>query len=269
MPVTRTTALVAAALLSLPWTAAAGEAIEDALAGAHRTDAEKARDDWRHPAATLGFFGLEPDMTVVELWPGGGWYTAILAPVLKDSGRLIAATYGATDDPESYRSRSHHAFLETLAAHPEVYGAVRVITFWPPESTRLGPPGSADRVLTFRNIHSMLRRNQAEAFFTAAFEVLKPGGVLGVVQHRAPAGTAPGTLVEKGYVTEANVIGLAEAAGFRLDARSEINANPRDTRDYPEGVWTLPPTLRLGDVNLEQYLEIGESDRMTLRFVKP
>ncbi len=255
-----------AAAASVPDTAAA---LDAALAGEHRSAKNRARDEFRHPKATLEFFGLRSDMSVVELWAGGGWYTEILAPVLRDSGRLVVTTYGETEDPEAYRSRSHRTLMEKIESRPEIFDRIEVRAFWPPEHDAMAEPGSADLVVTFRNIHSMTRRGQQEAVFAAAFAALRPGGVLGVVQHRAPEGVDPIKNADKGYLPESFVIGLAEAAGFRLDARSEINANPKDTRDHPDGVWTLPPSLRGDHADKSRFIAIGESDRMTLRFVKP
>jgi predicted methyltransferase len=242
--------------------------LSEAIAGAHRPADHRARDAWRHPSETLSFFGLRPDMTVVEVYPGGGWYTEILAPALRDQGKLIAAHYGDATGSE-YRTRSHDAFVEKLEQDPATYGRVEVIAYFPPERTSLGPAGSADMVVTFRNLHGMVREGKAEGFFVSAHEVLKAGGVLGVVQHRAPEGADPAESAPKGYVPEETVLQLAQAAGFVLGGRSEINANPRDTKDYPDGVWTLPPSYRLGDEGRERYAAIGESDRMTLRFEKP
>jgi predicted methyltransferase len=245
------------------------DALTDAIAGEHRSEANRARDRWRHPRETLEFFGFAPDLTVVELWPGGGWYTEILAPALAGEGRLILATYGEGPDPAAYRARNHRAFMAMIDASPELYGDAELNEFWPPASTSLGESGSADLVLTFRNIHSLVRRDQHEAFFAAAYDVLKPGGVLGVVQHRAPEGADVATSADKGYVPTAFVVAQAESAGFELVASSEINANPKDTKDYEVGVWALPPSLDAKDGREDTYRAIGESDRMTLRFVKP
>jgi predicted methyltransferase len=260
--------------LALLWGAAAlaghhEDPLAAAIAGDQRSDANRARDAWRHPQETLEFFGFAPDLTVVEFWPGGGWYTEILAPALRDQGRLILATYGEGDDPSAYRARNHREFMVKIAASPDLYDTAEVIEFWPPASTSLGPSGSADLVLTFRNMHSMLRRDQHEAFFAAAFDVLKPGGVLGVVQHRAPEGADARATADKGYVPTAWVVAQAEAAGFELVASSEINANPKDTKDYEAGVWSLPPSLGAKDGREAVYRAIGESDRMTLKFVRP
>lgn len=263
------------AMMMIPAGASAGmdrataAALDSALAGEHRSAKNSARDEFRDPRETLEFFGLRSDMTVVELWAGGGWYTDLLAPVLRDSGRLIVTTYGESDDPKAYRTRSHRSFVERVELLPEVFGKIEVRPFWPPEDTAIAEPGSVDMVVTFRNIHSMTRRGQQEAVFAAVYAALKPGGVLGVVQHRAPEGVDAVKDAGKGYIPESFVIGLAEAAGFKLDGRSEINANPKDTKDYPDGVWTLPPSLRSDDADKSRFIAIGESDRMTLRFVKP
>jgi predicted methyltransferase len=245
------------------------DALTDAIAGEHRSEANRARDRWRHPRETLEFFGFAPDLTVVELWPGGGWYTEILAPALAGEGRLILATYGEGPDPTAYRARNHRTFMAKIDASPQLYGEAELIEFWPPASTSLGASGSADLVLTFRNIHSLVRRDQHEAFFAAAYDVLKPGGVLGVVQHRAPEGADVAASADKGYVPTAFVVEQAESAGFELVASSEINANPKDTKDYEVGVWALPPSLDAKDGREDAYRAIGESDRMTLRFRKP
>jgi len=252
--------------------------IEAALAGDHRSDEHKARDQYRHPVETLTFFGLEPDMTVVELWPGaGGWYTEVLAPVLRDNGQLIEASYPSDTDSDYYNS-SADKYEKKLAANPEVYDKVKVVPFMPPERADLGEPGSADMVLTFRNLHNWQQSGALPSVFKAAFRVLKPGGVFGVVEHRAPKGTTIDAVEDTGYMPESYVKALAQEIGFKLAAESEVNANPKDTGDHPAGVWTLPPTLRYCNEMqegaakagcYEKYRDIGESDRMTLKFVKP
>jgi len=252
-----------------------GQALDAALNGNQRSAENKARDVYRHPRATLEFFGIEAHMTVVEMWSGGGWYTEILAPALRGSGKLVAAHYGENTGSD-YRTRNYRGFVEKLASRPDVYDQVKVLTWGKGAGNALGQDGSADMVVTFRNIHSLILGGQLEAFLDAAFRVLKPGGVLGVVQHRGEPLSArgPGDVdvaeeAKAGYVPQAHVIDTITAAGFVLDGQSEINANPRDTKDHPKGVWTLPPSLALGDTDREKYLAIGESDRMTLRFVKP
>ncbi|HKK23716.1 MAG TPA: methyltransferase [Pseudohaliea sp.] len=253
------------ALVILPAQAAPDYAA--ALAGDHRSDENRARDGWRHPQETLSFFGLEPTMTVVELSPGGGWYTEVLAPLLKDEGTFFAAHFDVNGS--AYGRRSLGGFLRKLGADNDSYGAVTVSTLAPPATIDIAPAGSADLVLAFRNVHSWLRGDSLEAVFAAAFEALKAGGTFGIVQHRAPEGRSIDAMKSSGYVTEALVIAAAEAAGFELAGRSQINANSKDTADHPEGVWTLPPTLALGDEDRARYEAIGESDRMTLKFVKP
>lgn len=246
--------------------------LADALKGAHRSPEHVRRDAARHPAETLGFFGLAPDMTVVEIWPGAGWYTEILAPVLRERGRLYAAHFNP-DSPSAYYRESRAAFEAKLAAMPGVYDRVTVTRFNPPEYTDIAPPGSADLVLTFRNVHNWYMRGGGDTRVTQAFEAmyraLKPGGVLGVVDHRLPADRPLSDQEDSGYMREEYVIAMARRAGFALAGRSQINANPKDTADHPKGVWTLPPTLRLGDGDRDKYQAIGESDRMTLKFVKP
>ncbi|GAB3308017.1 class I SAM-dependent methyltransferase [Haliea atlantica] len=239
-----------------------------ALAGEHRSEANRARDDARHPRETLEFFGLREGMTVVELSPGGGWYTEVLAPLLVDNGTLYAAHFGL-NAPGAYFRKSLGGYLQKLAANHELYGPVVVTQLQPPAETTVAPAGSADLVVAFRNVHSWMRSDSLDAVFQAAHAALKPGGVLGIVQHRAEAGRSEEQMASTGYVTEAHVIAAAEAAGFTLDGRSEINANPRDTRDHPQGVWSLPPSLVGGDEGREGFMAIGESDRMTLRFRKP
>lgn len=246
----------------------ADQALSRAIDGPQRSAAHKARDRYRHPLKTLEFFGLQPDMTVIELWPGGGWYTEILAPALRDHGKLVEAGF-APDARLGYQKKMLANYKKKLKDNPEVYGKVELIPFDPPRLTRLGPSGSADMVLTFRNLHNWLSVNGMDSVFAAAYDVLKPGGIFGVVEHRAAKGTPLEKAFPTGYVPEAYVIAQARKAGFKLAASSEINANPKDSKDWPKGVWTLPPTLTLGDKDRDKYLKIGESDRMTLKFIKP
>ena len=237
--------------------------LDAVLGGSWRSAPNKARDIYRHPKATLQFFGLQPDQTVIEITPGAGWYSEILAPLLRDNGHYIAAV---TDN--SAEAKQNVATLRAkFAADPAEYGKATIATF-NPQTPVLGPAASADMVLTFRNVHNWTMAGSAPAMFKAFFAVLKPGGVLGVVDHRAASGATLDSVKESGYLPTDYVIKLATEAGFKLDEQSEINANPKDTKDYPKGVWTLPPTLTLGDQDRAKYLAIGESDRMTLRFVK-
>lgn len=244
------------------------ELIDKALAAPHRSDRNRARDTYRNPKATLMFFGLRPDMHVVEVWPGAGWYTEILAPVLRDHGRYYAAHYHIDDNTHRFYRNAHKNFLDKLAAAPQVYDRVVVTGLLPPH-VDMAPKAGVDLVLTFRNVHNWTAEGYDGVMFKAFFDALKPGGILGVVEHRAKAGTSRAEMIRSGYMTESYVIELATGAGFKLAERSEINANPKDTKDHPRGVWTLPPTLRLGDEDRAKYLAIGESDRMTLKFVKP
>jgi predicted methyltransferase len=261
---------VAFSLLSLVSEAQAVDSVllERILAGEHRSEAHQQRDRYRHPLETLTFFDIKPDMTVVEIWPGGkGWYTEILAPYLKDQGTFYAAQFDSNASIP-YFQKSYQDFLTKTQAQPELYEKMQITVLQPPEHLSIAPPDSADRVLTFRNVHNWVKSNQVESVFAAMFKVLKPGGILGVVEHRLPADQSDPS-AESGYVKEQDVIQWAENAGFKLLDRSEINANPKDTHDYPKGVWTLPPTLRLKEQDQDKYLAIGESDRMTLKFIKP
>jgi len=244
--------------------------LSEAIAGTHRDPGNSERDGYRHPRETLLFFGLQPDMTVVEIAPGSGWYTEILGPVLRDEGKLyVASLASAGREPPPYLAEMKQKYLAKIQSNTEVYGDITPVDAILPTDRDIVAPGSADLVLTFRNVHNWVQAGSDAAAFDAFFRALKPGGTLGVVEHRALPGASLDTMKTSGYVTEARVIELAQTAGFVLDARSEINANPKDGTLHPKGVWTLPPRLRLGDQDREKYLAIGESDRMTLRFVKP
>lgn len=264
--------LVAVALLFPPSVRPedTGAMLDQILAGAHRDPNNAARDRYRHPRQVLLFFGIEPNMTVVEVWPSGGWWTEILGPLLRDHGRYYAAWYATQPKgtPNILKEREK-AYEAMLASRPDLYGKVVKTVLLAPDYLDIAPRGSADMVLTFRNAHNWAKAGNAEAMFEAFYAALKPGGVLGVVDHRAKPGTPFQRQIDTGYLTEEYVIGLAQKAGFRLAAKSQINANPRDDTDHPRGVWTLPPTLALGDKDRDKYLAIGESDRMTLKFVKP
>lgn len=242
-------------------------ALQAAVAAPNRSAANKARDQYRHPAETLSFFGVKPTDTVVEIWPGGGWYTEILAPYLRDNGKLIVAA------PAGRGSEAIGRFLDT---DPTSYGKVARANF--PQlmgGTRV-PAGTADAVLTFRNVHNWRMgsysadgNDYSVAAFQELYAMLKPGGVLGIEDHRLPEDASDARERSSGYIKVSTIRRLAEQAGFQFVGASEINANPNDTKDYPKGVWTLPPRLAEGDVNRDRYLAIGESDRMTLKFVKP
>jgi predicted methyltransferase len=242
--------------------------VHAAVLGAARTERERARDAYRHPEETLAFFGLRDDMRVVELWPGGGYYTAILAPVLAEKGQLTITHFDPKGDPKSEDTGEAQAILGRLAKSPDVFGKVTPKELKRPELT-LGPDGSADMVLTFRNIHNWIDEGSADQVFAASARVLKSGGVFGVEEHRGKPGMTVQQIKDTGYVPEAVVIAMAEKVGLRLAARAEINANPKDTTDHPKGVWALPPSFANKDVDRDKYAAIGESDRMTLKFVKP
>ncbi len=260
-------AIIAALAVPASAWAAPSPAIQAAVANPARLEAERPRDAYRHPAETLAFFGVAPGQTLVEYSPGGGWYTRILVPLLNGNGTYIA-TVGKS-------ARSQEAAIKMLATIPG--GANAKVTSFDPATATIAPAGTVDRVLTFRNVHNLLMPEDsgvtddsvAKAFFAAAFKALKPGGILGIEDHRLPETASAESEKTSGYVKTSTVVKLATDAGFKLAGKSEINANPKDTHDWPKGVWTLPPTLQLGDQDRAKYLAIGESDRMTLRFVKP
>lgn len=237
--------------------------LQEAVQSDYRTPENKKRDVYRHPAETLDFFGVKPDMTVVEVWPSTGWYTEILAPYLAQKGHYFAA------QPTEFHGNSKELFEAWILQNHEVAAKMTTTQFAPPKIVEIAPAGSADVVLTFRNIHNWMMKDNQDIAFKAFFKALKHGGILGVVEHRADSKTKNAGKGKSGYVSEADVIRFAKKAGFELMGKSEINANPLDTKDYPEGVWTLPPTYRLKDKDREKYAAIGESDRMTLKFVKP
>lgn len=254
----------------------AGPAVADqdslgaAIDGEHRSAPDKQRDGHRHPRETLEFFGIRPDMTVVEIWPSRGWYMEILAPYLKGAGTYYAAGFSleAKRTPD-WRKQMQRELNSMIEANPDLYGEVIVTGLSVPQDTDIAPPGTADMVLTFRNVHNWMKGDYAPEMFEVFHEALKPGGILGVVEHRAPEDASIDWMKQTGYVGESYVIDLATKAGFELVHRAEINANPKDTKNHPFGVWTLPPALRMGERDIWTWLEIGESDRMTLKFVKP
>lgn len=238
--------------------------IDEAVKSPYRTPENTKRDQYRHPVETLNFFGIKPEMTVVEISPGAGWYMEILAPFLASRGQYIGAGFSRTTEVD-FQKDLNAKIDAWLAKYPEVGSKAKIVSFSPP--SEIAAADSVDMVLTFRNIHNWMP-NEKEAFKTF-FKALKPGGILGVVEHRADPKSKMDPKAKSGYVHEKHVIKLAQSVGFKLEEKSEINANPKDTKNYPEGVWTLPPTFRLKDVDKEKYIAIGESDRMTLRFVKP
>ena len=228
------------------------------------------RDEWRNPQETIEFLDIDPSGTIVEIWPGAGWYTQVLAPwIAANEGRYVAAYFPTAGEERLIAFRDN--YVERFS-DPR-YGEIEMTEFGP-ETGPILAPGSADRVLTFRNVHNWMSRGFAEKAFADFYEVLAPGGVLGVVEHRLPASREQDPRAASGYVQEDYVVALAQEAGFELVEASEINANPADAADHPFGVWTLPPVSRIGedageDFDPDYYTSIGESDRMTLRFVKP
>lgn len=246
--------------------------LDAALVSDLRSAEERARDVYRNPKETLAFFGLRQDMTVIEVSPGGGWWTDILAPVLREKGKLQV---GMNTDINSAARRGLGATLTRFAEKPDSFDKVEIINYAPSKGTKLGADNSADMILVMRHLHGLAGSNLVPQAMKLYFDALKPGGILAVEQHRWPDTEPYPAKQEKwgyennGYLKEADVIAMAEAAGFKLQAKSEINANPKDSRDHPHGVWSLKPNLRGGDTDRAKYEAIGESDRMTLKFVKP
>ncbi len=247
---------------------AMAKTLEQWAEGEHRSDTNRARNEFRHPVETLEFFGLAADMTVIEILPSTGWYTEIMAPYVRDHGKYYAAHF-SPNASLSYMAPNLRNFEEKITADPDLYGKITVRHLNPPHEVAIAPPGSADMALTFRNVHNWIMAGQEHEFFAAFYTALKPGGVLGIVEHRAKPDAGMDVMRTSGYVTEAYVKEVAAAAGFEFVASSEINANPKDPTVHPEGVWTLPPNYRMGDQDRDKYMAIGESDRMTLKFVKP
>ncbi len=241
--------------------------LDKVLKGSQRDAKNVTRDVYRHPKETLIFFDLQTDMKVLEILPGGGWYTEILAPLMKDSGELTVASFGDTH-PTKYLRNLHISFMKKMNADADTYGEVEVVVFNNGGYLKDIPDNSMDMVVTFRNTHNWIRYGGIEETYAAFNRVLKPGGILGVVQHRADKGSDYKASAENGYVPESYLINLVEDAGFELVKKSELNANLADSKDYIEGVWSLPPTYRENDVERDRYTAIGESDRMTLKFIK-
>tara|TARA_B100002019_G_C21165351_1_gene545522 strand:- start:104 stop:955 length:852 start_codon:yes stop_codon:yes gene_type:complete len=263
--------LVLAATLGVTATYASADAISDAAMSDIRSEKAKARDEYRHPQQTLRFFGLKPDMTVVEVSPGGGWYTDILYSVVKEEGKYVAAHFYVDDSSSDYYKKSVKGFKEKTKPGMKYEGA-EVTAFDPMKALDIAKAGSADMVLTFRNVHNWYMGHGEEGInnaFGAFFKALKPGGVLGVVEHELPESADDEAMKKSGYMKRSYIVAAAEKAGFVLEASSDVNANPMDTADHPRGVWTLPPRLALEEQDRDKYLAIGESNRMTLKFKKP
>lgn len=261
----------ASASAKSPVTKAATEStdakLKEVIAGKWRDPKNVARDKYRHPKATLEFFGVTPSMNLIEITPGGGWYSEILAPFFKGTGSYTAAVV-KPKKKEGEDAQDMDSLHKKFAGDAAEYGEAKFVEY-DGKSPNFGPDGSADMVVTFRNVHNWVIGDNQTQMFKAFYSVLKPGGVLGITDHRAAKGADLEKIKKTGYLPEAFVIKLATDAGFKLAGKSEVNANPKDAKDYPEGVWTLPPTLELKDKDRAKYLAIGESDRMTLKFVKP
>lgn len=241
--------------------------LSEAVSSSYRTEEFKKRDIYRHPQDTLTFFGLKPNMTVVEIYPSAGWYMEIIAPFVAEKGLYIMASPSVNPE-KPYTVVNEQKVKNWMNLNPEVARNMRISTWNIPKANEIAPANSADMVVTFRNVHNWITAGAEKEAFSAFFKVLKPGGILGVVEHRElPNKKDP--KAKSGYVREQDVIKMAEKAGFKLVGKSEVNANPKDTKNHPEGVWTLPPSLKLGEKDKAKYLAIGESDRMTLKFVKP
>jgi predicted methyltransferase len=263
--------LVVAATLGVTATYASADAISDAAMSDIRSEKAKARDEYRHPQQTLRFFGLKPDMTVVEVSPGGGWYADILYSVVKEEGKYVAAHFYVDDSSSDFYKKSVKGFKEKTKPGMKYEGA-EVTAFDPMKALDIAKAGSADMVLTFRNVHNWYMGHGEEGInnaFGAFFKALKPGGVLGVVEHELPESADDEAMKKSGYMKRSYIVAAAEKAGFVLEESSDVNANPMDTADHPRGVWTLPPRLALEEQDRDKYLAIGESNRMTLKFKKP
>lgn len=242
-------------------------ALDAILAGSQRTAASRACDRYRHPKATLLFFGIRPNTRVLHVWPEPGWYTEIIAPLVRAKGLYYAGLIAP--DPGSRFLQARHAnYLRLLASRPDLYGTVKVVTF-PLDGADAVAPGSVGMALSFGDLHEWMARGDAPEALATIYRALAPGGVLGVVDNRGDPAVPQDPRAKSGYVRQDYAIRMIEAAGFRLVATSEVNANPKDTRNYPAGAWTLPPDYRLGSIDRAKYEAIGESDRFTLKFVKP
>ena len=260
---------IALSLLSSPGVFA--DALSDAVNHENRSIKERSRDEYRHPQQTLRFFDVQPNMAVAEISPGGGWYSNILAPFLSDKGEFYAAHFYIEEGGNAYYKKSLDGFMQKIS-QDENYKKTKVTSFHPTKAMDFAPANSLDRVLTFRNVHNWYMQTGQEGIdsaFSSFFHALKKGGVLGVVEHKLPEDLTDEAQKSSGYMKQSFVIAAAEKAGFTLLAHSDVNLNPLDTTDHEKGVWTLPPGLRLGEKDREKYLTIGESSRMTLKFVKP
>ncbi len=263
------TLAISAAIATASITVAHATTLQDTVKSEVRSDKNKARDEFRNPQQTLNFFGLSKDMNVVEIWPGGGWYTEIIAPMVAEKGKFVAAHFPSGTDIGYFNK--HLPKYQAKIKNTPALSKTEITEFHPKFSPEMAPAGSADMVLTFRNLHNfyMTSDEMMQSTLDAAFKALKPGGVLGVVDHKLPENLDTEAFRQSGYIKQSVVEAAAKKAGFKLVASSGVNANPLDQAQYEKGVWTLPPTLALGDKDKAKYLSIGESNRFTLKFVKP
>ena len=241
--------------------------MEEAVSSSFRSPENEERDEFQHPLETLDFFGIKPSMTVIEVTPGAGFFTEILGPYLAKQGQLYLAVPRLPPRPAPVLLENEKKLQEIMLRHQEVQAHTKLMPFEPIDKRNRINKSFADAVVSFNSVHNWVAKRSATASFKLFYDVLKPGGTLGIVQHRIRDGKK--RVPKSGYMYEREVIALAKGAGFKLVGKSEINANPKDKADYPEGVWTLPPTYRLGDKDKDKYEDIGESDRMTLKFIKP
>jgi predicted methyltransferase len=265
------TGLLCAALLAACATSSSRQStaqqLTAILAGDQRSEADRARDVYRHPKETLLFFGIRPEMTVLEVWPEPGWYTEIIAPLLHEKGKYYAAVMPA-NPASAYATKRRAEFEAKLASRPDLYSKVIVVPL-PSDGSDVAPAGTLDMAVTFRNIHNFMADGDASQTFATLYRALKPGGLLGVVEHRGNPAVPQDPKAKSGYVNEDFAVQLIEAQGFRRVGTSQVNDNPKDTKDYEKGVWTLPPVFALGEKDHAKYAAIGESDRFTILFAKP
>lgn len=251
----------------MPLSAGDDAKLKKVISGDHRGEKNAVRDKYRHPYETLQFFGIKDDMTVVEVWPGGGWYTEILAPYLKEKGKLIPVTYDRNSETQKqWMGRVNKAFDDNFVDKPETYGDLKPVGLPVPGGGEIASAGSVDMILDFRNAHNWIRWG-AEDMLKSWFAALKSGGVVGIVDHRKADDQEYNP--QDGYIHEKQLIELMEKHGFKFLGRSDLNANPKDDMSHPRGVWTLPPSLANGEKDRDKYLGIGESNRLTMKFVKP
>lgn len=247
--------------------------LSDILSAEHRSEQSKARDAYRNPEQVLSFFGVKNTDTVLEVWPGNGWYTEILGPYLKDEGQLIAATFSTSNQNSKDKRRAFWSKValeyREMVSDQDIYGDITFTELDPPEVLKVAEPDSVDLALIIRSLHIWDESGDLLIGLKAVYDAVKPGGTLGIIQHRADSFSDISAFASEGYLSQSYVVDAIESVGFELVATSEINANEKDTKDHPRGVYTLPPTYAMGALDQDKYQKIGESDRMTLKFIKP